>query len=103
MGLTLLATLLSCSVTFFIASCNKTTGQKAAHEHDHGESHDHGETYDNGHDTKGNEPEHAHEYQCPMLCEGDKAYSEKGRCPECKMDLEELVHEHGDAGEEEDG
>jgi protein SCO1/2 len=26
-------------------------------------------------------------YQCPMKCEGDKVYVEKGTCPVCKMDL----------------
>ncbi len=26
-------------------------------------------------------------YKCPMECEGDKTYSEKGSCPVCKMDL----------------
>lgn len=26
-------------------------------------------------------------YQCPMHCEGDKTYNEKGSCPICKMDL----------------
>ncbi|WP_100613963.1 SCO family protein [Confluentibacter citreus] len=26
-------------------------------------------------------------YQCPMQCEGDNTYSEKGSCPVCKMDL----------------
>ncbi len=26
-------------------------------------------------------------YQCPMRCEGDKIYTEKGNCPVCKMDL----------------
>jgi len=26
-------------------------------------------------------------YQCPMKCEGDKTYNEKGSCPVCKMDL----------------
>ena len=29
-------------------------------------------------------------YQCPMKCEGDKTYSEPGKCPECGMDLEKL-------------
>ena len=29
-------------------------------------------------------------YQCPMQCEGDKTYSEKGSCPVCEMDLKEL-------------
>lgn len=26
-------------------------------------------------------------YQCPMDCEGNKTYNEKGSCPICKMDL----------------
>ncbi|RLK02252.1 SCO family protein [Tenacibaculum discolor] len=26
-------------------------------------------------------------YECPMLCEGDKTYTEEGVCPVCKMDL----------------
>lgn len=30
----------------------------------------------------------ATEYQCPMLCEGDKTYDSAGACPVCKMDLE---------------
>ncbi|AXP80972.1 hypothetical protein CJ739_1887 [Mariniflexile rhizosphaerae] len=40
-------------------------------------------------------------YQCPMQCEGDKTYSEKGSCPICKMDLtlvennSELVEDGG--------
>ena len=29
-------------------------------------------------------------YQCPMKCEGDKTYHEKGACPKCKMDLVEV-------------
>lgn len=29
-------------------------------------------------------------YQCPMKCEGDKTYTEPGKCPKCGMDLEEL-------------
>lgn len=36
-------------------------------------------------------------YYCPMKCEGDKTYAEKGTCPVCKMDLVEVVaeqHEH---------
>lgn len=27
-------------------------------------------------------------FQCPMKCEGEKTYTESGKCPECKMDLE---------------
>ncbi len=26
-------------------------------------------------------------YQCPMKCEGEKTYEEKGSCPICKMDI----------------
>ena len=26
-------------------------------------------------------------YYCPMKCEGEKVYEEKGTCPVCKMDL----------------
>lgn len=29
-------------------------------------------------------------YYCPMKCEGDKTYSEKGSCPVCGMDLVEV-------------
>ncbi len=28
-------------------------------------------------------------YQCPMKCEGNKTYDKPGKCPVCKMDLEE--------------
>lgn len=31
-------------------------------------------------------------YQCPMQCEGDKTYSEGGRCPICKMDLKPVTN-----------
>ena len=30
-------------------------------------------------------------YQCPMKCEGEKTYAEKGSCPVCKMDLKEIA------------
>lgn len=29
-------------------------------------------------------------YQCPMKCEGEKTYSEKGSCPICNMDLKPI-------------
>lgn len=32
-------------------------------------------------------------YQCPMLCEGDKTYADKGSCPICKMDLVLVEHD----------
>ncbi|SHF64689.1 heavy metal translocating P-type ATPase [Chryseobacterium vrystaatense] len=30
-------------------------------------------------------------YYCPMFCEGDKVYTEKGDCPVCHMHLEEIT------------
>jgi hypothetical protein len=30
-------------------------------------------------------------YQCPMKCEQEKSYAEKGNCPVCKMELKELA------------
>ena len=39
-------------------------------------------------------------YQCPMACEGEKIYSEKGSCPICHMDLtqkqEKIAYSAGD-------
>lgn len=32
-------------------------------------------------------------YYCPMFCEGDKIYPEKGDCPVCHMHLEEITEE----------
>ena len=29
-------------------------------------------------------------YQCPMKCEGDKTYTEEGKCPKCGMALKEV-------------
>ena len=31
------------------------------------------------------------EYQCPMKCEGEKTYKDKGTCPVCKMDLKKVA------------
>ena len=31
------------------------------------------------------------QYACPMKCEGDKKYDQAGKCPVCKMDLEEVA------------
>jgi hypothetical protein len=30
-------------------------------------------------------------YACPMKCEGEKTYAEAGKCPVCKMDLQEIA------------
>lgn len=46
----------------------------------------------NEHEIHSHKTEHLHSedtvYACPMRCEGDKTYSEPGRCPVCKMFLE---------------
>ena len=31
------------------------------------------------------------EYACPMQCEGEKTYTKAGKCPVCKMDLQEIA------------
>ncbi|SMP09111.1 heavy metal translocating P-type ATPase [Chryseobacterium profundimaris] len=47
--------------------------------------------------SKTNLPEnfkdHIGEYYCPMFCEGDTIYPEKGDCPVCNMHLEEITEE----------
>lgn len=47
--------------------------------------------------SKTNLPEsfkdHIGEYYCPMFCEGEKIYEEKGDCPVCHMHLEEITQE----------
>lgn len=30
-------------------------------------------------------------YACPMKCEGEKTYAEAGKCPVCKMELQEVA------------
>lgn len=35
--------------------------------------------------------DHIGDYYCPMFCEGDKMYGEKGDCPVCHMHLEEIT------------
>jgi len=47
------------------------------------------------------------DYQCPMLCEGDKTYDVEGACPVCKMDLklineasEKVLSQNNDISEE---
>ncbi|TLU98832.1 hypothetical protein FEN17_19750 [Dyadobacter luticola] len=39
----------------------------------------------------------AKKYACPMHCEGDKTYAEAGKCPICKMELQELAMTEGDS------
>ena len=29
-------------------------------------------------------------YMCPMKCEGEKTYTQAGKCPSCKMDLAKI-------------
>ena len=66
------------AIAFFFASCGNTSNEKS-----------------NSNNTEQSETAM---YQCPMKCEGDKMYAEKGTCPICKMDLElvskEKDHKH---------
>ncbi len=43
-------------------------------------------------------------YQCPMKCEKEKTYKEKGKCPVCKMNLvKKSLLEENKEEEKEDG
>lgn len=33
----------------------------------------------------------AKKFACPMQCEGEKTYAEAGKCPVCKMGLQEIA------------
>lgn len=35
-------------------------------------------------------------FACPMKCEGDKTYSEAGKCPICQMQLQEVAQAETD-------
>lgn len=37
--------------------------------------------------------DHAGDYYCPMFCEGDTVYNEKGDCPVCHMHLKEITED----------
>ncbi|MCW3167151.1 heavy metal translocating P-type ATPase [Chryseobacterium sp. 09-1422] len=37
--------------------------------------------------------DHIGDYYCPMFCEGDQIYDEKGDCPVCHMHLEEITED----------
>ncbi|MBW8050466.1 MAG: hypothetical protein FVQ77_09035 [Cytophagales bacterium] len=60
-----------------ISGCEQQHKGDATHEHHEGEVHE------------------QVAYQCPMKCEGDKTYEEKGTCPVCKMELAK-VEEHSE-------
>ncbi|WP_026628644.1 heavy metal-binding domain-containing protein [Dyadobacter alkalitolerans] len=38
-------------------------------------------------------------YACPMQCEGEKTYAEAGKCPVCKMGLQEVAMAETDSTE----
>lgn len=62
---------ISILLSVLLVSCG---GEKSEHNHN---DHNHSEMSDG-------------KYACPMKCEGEKTYSEKGMCPVCKMDLVEI-------------
>jgi hypothetical protein len=71
-----------------IISCGN---QETGHEEATHEAHDHeGEAVH----------EHVAEYSCPMKCEGEKTYTEAGKCPSCGMDLEAVAEAHEHEGHE---
>ena len=57
---------------FFLASCGNSSNEKS--------------------NTNTTEQVETAMYQCPMKCEGDKMYAEKGVCPVCKMNLELIAN-----------
>lgn len=61
------------AATIILTSCG---GETKTEEHNH-EGHNNSEISN----TK---------YACPMKCEGEKTYDEKGECPKCHMDLEKI-------------
>lgn len=61
------------TTAFFLASCGNTDNDKS--------------------NSNATEQVETAMYQCPMKCEGDKMYAEKGTCPICKMDLELVAKE----------
>jgi protein SCO1 len=60
-------------MAFFFTSCGNTNHKKS--------------------DSNATEQVQTAIYQCPMKCEGEKMYAEKGTCPVCKMDLELVTNE----------
>lgn len=61
------------ATAFFFASCGNSSNEKS--------------------NSNASEQVETAMYQCPMKCEGDKMYAEKGTCPVCKMDLELISKE----------
>ena len=61
------------ATAFFLASCGNSSNEKS--------------------NSNASEQVETAMYQCPMKCEGDKMYAEKGTCPVCKMDLELISKE----------
>ncbi len=94
------------SATF--VGCGQTghSHNDESHEHEHvEEGHDHAQSdheHAAGDHAEEDGQEHATVYQCPMLCEGDKTYDEAGKCPLCKMALEEVKHDHNHSGHDHD-
>ena len=87
------------AVLFFIGSSSIILTSCGDHSHE-AKSHESGVNDRDMHNNEGGEEHVAQIYQCPMQCEGDKTYDKPGKCPECKMDLEEIqkaeAHEHHD-------
>ncbi|MCT2409038.1 heavy metal translocating P-type ATPase [Chryseobacterium antibioticum] len=59
-------------------------------EEKHAKDPNHKPTYSSSHLPQ-NFKDSIGKYYCPMFCEGDKVYDEKGDCPVCHMHLEEIT------------
>ncbi|NML69678.1 copper-translocating P-type ATPase [Chryseobacterium sp. RP-3-3] len=61
-------------------------------EEKHAKDPNHKPTYSSSHLPQ-NFKDSIGKYYCPMSCEGDKVYDEKGDCPVCHMHLEEITED----------
>jgi len=81
-------TVILCFVLGLVSTSCEKSKKEGEHEKHEVVKHD-------DHEKEGELHEHSDEvamasYQCPMKCEGDKTYNEKGSCPVCKMDIKEI-------------
>ena len=71
--------------TDFESTVNQNNQIKAMHSCCGGNGHGHGSAHH--HNLENEDHFSAAMYQCPMRCEGEKTYSQPGKCPVCNMKL----------------
>ena len=69
----------------FLASCGDAKTTEKSHE-----GHDHSEMSNGQHEGHDHSEISSEKYACPMKCEEEKTYDEKGDCPKCHMGLVEI-------------